>query len=105
MTPELGHFALVLALFLALIQASLPLLGAARANPSLMAVAGYAAQGQLLFIAIAFLALMHAYVVSDFSVAAVARPLIESYRDDPEIDRLLTRLHDGARPAAVTTSE
>src|SRR5262249_39205269 len=72
MTPEIGHFALVLAFFLATVQASLPLAGAARRNQSWMAVGSWCAQGQLLFIAFAFLALMHAYVISDFSVAAVA---------------------------------
>jgi cytochrome c-type biogenesis protein CcmF len=72
MIAELGHFALVLALALALAQATLPLVGAARGNEAWMAVAAPASQGQLLFIAIAFFALMHAYVTSDFSVAVVA---------------------------------
>ena len=72
MIAELGHFALVLALALALAQAVLPLAGAARDNQAWMAVAAPASQGQLLFIAIAFFALMQAYVSSDFSVAVVA---------------------------------
>ena len=33
-----------------------------------------------------------------FSVVSTSRPLLETYRGDPEIDRLLDRLHDGARP-------
>jgi cytochrome c-type biogenesis protein CcmF len=72
MSVELGHFALVLALLLALAQATLPLVGAARGNAAWMAVATPAALGELFFIAIAFLALMYAYVTSDFSVAVVA---------------------------------
>jgi len=72
MIPELGQVALVLALALALMQVVLPLVGAARDNASWMAVAPPAAQGQLFFIGFAFLALMQAYVSSDFSVAVVA---------------------------------
>ena len=71
MIIELGHFALILALLVAGVQASLPLLGAARGEPRLMAVAGPAAVVQLALIVVAFLALMHAYVVSDFSVLNV----------------------------------
>ena len=33
-----------------------------------------------------------------FSVVATSRVLADSYRDDPEVDRLLDRLYDGARP-------
>jgi cytochrome c-type biogenesis protein CcmF len=69
--PELGHFALVLALLVALLQSVLPLWGAARGERRLMAFADSAAWLQLLLIAIAFAALMQAYVVSDFSVANV----------------------------------
>jgi cytochrome c-type biogenesis protein CcmF len=69
--PELGHFALILALVLAVVQASVPLYGAARRDGALMAVARPAAFGQLLFIGLAFLALMHAYLVSDFTVVTV----------------------------------
>ncbi len=72
MIVELGHYALVLALCMALAQASLPMLGAARGEARLMAVAGPAALCQLLFVALAFGALMQAFVASDFSVALVA---------------------------------
>ena len=58
MVPELGHFALVLALFLALIQASVPLLGARRNDSLLMGVAGTTAIGQFCFVALAFAALI-----------------------------------------------
>jgi cytochrome c-type biogenesis protein CcmF len=72
MITEIGHFALVLALCVALLQASLPLYGAARGDGLLIAWARPAALAQFLFIAIAFVALMHAYAVSDFSLANVA---------------------------------
>ena len=72
MINEIGHFSLVLALCIAVLQASLPLYGAARAEAALIAWARPAALAQFLFIAIAFFALMHAYAVSDFSLANVA---------------------------------
>ena len=72
MIPELGHFALILALCVALVQASLPLLGAAKHKPGWMAVARPAAQAHLLFMLIAFGCLTYAFIVHDFSVAYVA---------------------------------
>ena len=72
MITEIGHFALTLALAVALLQAILPLAGAARGSLPLMRFARHAAVAQLLFVAVAFLALMHAYVTSDFSVLNVA---------------------------------
>ena len=72
MIPELGHFALILALCVAVVQAVLPLLGATYNKPSWMAVARPAAQAQLLFMLIAFGALTYAFIVHDFSVAYVA---------------------------------
>src|SRR3546814_2866110 len=68
MIPELGHFALILALAVAVVQGSLPAIGAARQSDSLMAVAGPAAVAQFLLVGTAFLSLMYAYVVSDFTV-------------------------------------
>src|SRR3546814_12681504 len=82
MTVELGHFALVLALAVAILQATLPLIGAQRRVPGLMAVARPAAQLQFLLVLASFLALMQAFVSSDFSVALVvgnshsAKPLL-----------------------------
>ena len=73
MIPELGHFALILALGVALVQASLPLIGAARNNLAWMAVARPAAQAQLLFVLIAFGALTWSFIQNDFSVAYVAQ--------------------------------
>jgi cytochrome c-type biogenesis protein CcmF len=72
MTVELGLYALALALAVALVQGTLPMLGAARRNAPLMAVADSAALAQFLLIAVSFGCLMHAYVVSDFSVLNVA---------------------------------
>ena len=72
MIGEIGHYALVLALGLALIQGTLPLLGAARGDAGLMALARSSALGQLLFLTIAFAALIQGFVVSDFSLANVA---------------------------------
>ena len=71
MIPELGQFALILALLLAMVQ-SLPLLGTLLRKPAWMAVALPAALGQFVFVLLAFVALTHAFVVQDFSVAYVA---------------------------------
>jgi cytochrome c-type biogenesis protein CcmF len=68
---ESGHYALVLALALALIQSSIPLLGARLHDPALMNVARSAALAQLLFVAVSFTALVTLHVTSDFSVANV----------------------------------
>ena len=72
MIPEFGHFALILALGLALIQASVPLLGAARQRADWMALARPMAVGQFVFVAAAFVVLAHAFYVDDFSVRYVA---------------------------------
>src|SRR5580700_3012423 len=72
MIDEIGHFALVLALCVAVLQSTVPLIGAARGDAALTAWARPAALAQFLFIAIAFFALMHAYAVSDFSLVNVA---------------------------------
>ncbi len=72
MIPELGHFALILALSLAICQGVLPLVGAHRGDAALMGVARPAALGQLVFVAIAFGGLTWAFLESDFSVAYVA---------------------------------
>jgi cytochrome c-type biogenesis protein CcmF len=68
---ESGHYALVLALGLALIQSTIPLLGARLHDPVLMNVARSAALAQLLFAGLSFVALVTLHVTSDFSVANV----------------------------------
>ncbi|MFH1494911.1 MAG: heme lyase CcmF/NrfE family subunit [Pseudomonadota bacterium] len=84
MIPELGHFSLILALLLALVQGVLPLAGAARNNPAWMAVARPAARAQFLFVAIAFAALAYSFLIGDFSVVNVTR---NSHSRLPEIYR------------------
>ena len=71
MFPELGHFSLILALAVALVQGTLPLLGASRGDARLMDLGRTAALTQALLVTVAFGALTQAYVTSDFSVANV----------------------------------
>ncbi len=71
MTVEIGHFALVLAFALALVQSLAPLIGARINDERLMAVGGPAAVAGFAMVGIAFAALTTAYVQSDFSVANV----------------------------------
>src|SRR5471030_716024 len=72
MTAEIGQFALVLALMLAIVQALAPLVGAWRVDPVLMAVGRNAALLQGAFVIIAFASLVAGYVGNDFSIALVA---------------------------------
>ena len=72
MLAELGHFALILATMLALVQAVVPLWGAQRGDSNLMAVGQPSALLQAGFVAFSFGALVHAYATSDFSLANVA---------------------------------
>ncbi len=72
MIPEIGHFALILALSLAMCQGVLPLIGAHRNDAAMMAVGRIAASGQFFFVACAFGCLVWAFLQSDFSVAYVA---------------------------------
>jgi cytochrome c-type biogenesis protein CcmF len=82
MIPEAGHYALVLALGLGLMQAGVGLYGAHRNDGVLMHAVGPAAMAQFLFVAVSFAALTACYVTSDFSVVNVfenshsAKPLI-----------------------------
>ncbi len=85
MIPEFGHYALVLALGLALIQAVVPLWGTRTNDATLMGVASSTALAQFVFAAASFAALTAAYVGSDFSVLNVfenshsAMPLIYKF--------------------------
>jgi cytochrome c-type biogenesis protein CcmF len=72
MIPEIGQIALILALMLALTQATLPLIGAARGVPQLIALARPTAQAQFIFVAIAFCCLAYSFINNDFSVLNVA---------------------------------
>ena len=80
MIAELGLFCLILALLVAAVQATLPLIGAAKNNTALMSVARPAALMQFLLVATAFGCLMYCYVTSDFSVVSVAE---NSHTDKP----------------------
>ena len=71
MIVELGHFALILALCVAIVQAIVPLIGAHKRWSGWMAVAEPAATAQFLLTATAFGALTYAFVVSDFSLRLV----------------------------------
>ena len=80
MITELGHFALILALFVAIIQSTLPLIGAASRHVGWMAVGRSCALIGFALTALAMLSLMHAYVVSDFTVINVIQ---NSHTDKP----------------------
>jgi len=71
MIPELGHFALILALLVAIVQGTLPLLGAAKGDSRLMALARPAARAQGLLVALAFGCLAWSFISNDFSVQNV----------------------------------
>lgn len=72
MIPEIGQIALIIALMLAITQATLPLIGAARGAPQLIAMARPTAQAQFIFVAIAFCCLAYSFINNDFSVLNVA---------------------------------
>jgi cytochrome c-type biogenesis protein CcmF len=72
MNPEIGHYALVLALALSIVQAIVPLWGARVHDATLMGVAVPTALAQFFFVAVSFAALTACYVASDFSVVNVA---------------------------------
>src|SRR5690349_4883690 len=72
MIPEIGQFALIIALLLALTQATLPLIGASRGNRMWIALAVPTGQAQFLFVATAFCCLAYSFITNDFSVLNVA---------------------------------
>jgi cytochrome c-type biogenesis protein CcmF len=72
MIPEIGNFTLIVALFIALVQGVLPIVGAARGNTVLMSSARTLALGQFVFVAIAFGCLTYSFIANDFSVLYVA---------------------------------
>ena len=71
MIPEIGQFALTIALGFALVQSILPMLGASRGNQLWMRSATATAVAQVAFVTIAFAALMRSFMVSDFTVLNV----------------------------------
>ncbi|MCE8546497.1 heme lyase CcmF/NrfE family subunit [Ruegeria pomeroyi] len=71
MITELGHFALILAFMVAIVQMVVPMIGAHKRWPGWMALAEPAAGAQFLLTAFAFAALVWAFVTSDFSLRLV----------------------------------
>jgi cytochrome c-type biogenesis protein CcmF len=82
MIAELSHYALVLAFALSLVQATVPIWGAAKNDASLMGVAAPVSLASFLFVGLSFAGLTALYIASDFSVINVyenshsAKPLI-----------------------------
>jgi len=72
MSAELGQVALLLAFLLAIVQGVFPLIGAWNGNARWMALGRSTAVGQFIMVFLAFLVLVHAFVVQDFSVSYVA---------------------------------
>ncbi len=73
MNPELGQFALILALPVAMVQAFLPLAGTYTRNPAWLSLARPAAGLQFALLMLAFACLATAFLTNDFSVAYVAQ--------------------------------
>ncbi|MCP3969044.1 MAG: heme lyase CcmF/NrfE family subunit [Rhodobacteraceae bacterium] len=85
MITELGHFALILAFVVAIVQAIVPLIGAHKGWPGWMALAAPAASAQFLLTLGAFAALTYAFVVSDFSLRLV---VMNSHTDKPMLYKI-----------------
>jgi cytochrome c-type biogenesis protein CcmF len=85
MIAEIGHFALILAFVLSLVQSTIPHYGAVKRHTGMMAVAQSTAIGQLVFLIAAFICLTVAFVVSDFSVQLVA---MNSHSDKPLVYKI-----------------
>ncbi|AUN93543.1 heme lyase CcmF/NrfE family subunit [Pseudazoarcus pumilus] len=85
MIAELGHFALILAMVLAIVQATVPMIGAHRNRMALMGVARPAAHGQFLFLVVAYVCLTWTFIESDFSVRLAAA---NSHSDTPLIYKI-----------------
>ena len=73
MIPELGHFALIIAFGIAIVQSVVPIVGATNNDAAMIAMARPAALAQLLFVGLAYAALTHAFIVHDFSVLYVSQ--------------------------------
>ncbi|WP_295687214.1 heme lyase CcmF/NrfE family subunit, partial [uncultured Nevskia sp.] len=85
MIPEIGHYALILALGIAILQTVAPMIGWRRRDARLLASAASAAQAQFFCIAIAYLCLTVSFINTDFSVAYVAQ---NAHTDLPMIYRI-----------------
>ena len=85
MIAEIGHFTLILALVVATVQMIVPMWGAHTRDARLMTMGDNAAVAQFVLLSVSFLALMHAFVTSDFSVVNVAE---NSHSEKPLIYRI-----------------
>jgi cytochrome c-type biogenesis protein CcmF len=85
MTAELGHFALILAFMVSVVQMIVPMVGAQKGWVSWMNVAAPAAVAQFVLTALAFGALMYAFATSDFSLQVV---VANSHSDKPMLYKL-----------------
>ena len=85
MITELGHFALILAALIGVAQMIVPLIGAHKGWRGWMAMADPAAAVQFVLVAASFIALTHAFVVSDFSLEVV---VANSHSDKPLLYKL-----------------
>ena len=72
MIPEIGHFALIITLAIAIVQAIVPIVGVSLNKPQWMALARPVARAQFLFVGISFACLLYSFVTSDFSVKLIA---------------------------------
>lgn len=72
MIPEIGHFALLLCLPIAIFLACVPLLGASLARTEWMRLGPLLALGQWVFLMLAFICLTHAFLTDNFTVKLVA---------------------------------
>jgi cytochrome c-type biogenesis protein CcmF len=70
--PEVGYFALLLALFISVTQSAAPFIAMRRDDPAIAAFVDRAALAQFMFIVVAFGSLTFSFVTSDFSVSLVA---------------------------------
>ena len=86
MIPELGHFCLIIALLVSLVQASVPLLQRFNRAYYLLHLTKTTATLMLLLVSAAFAALIYAYVVSDFSVLTV---VLNSHSSKPLIYKIV----------------
>ena len=85
MLVEIGHFALIFALIVALAQAVVPQVGAIRRSAALMGLGEPAALLQAVLLIFSFASLMRAFVVSDFSLRLVT---LNSHTDKPLLYRI-----------------
>jgi cytochrome c-type biogenesis protein CcmF len=69
--PELGHFALILALCLCLLLGTFPLYGAANGNARFMGLARPLVAGIFVFIGLAYVLLTYSFAIDDFSVTYI----------------------------------